>query len=54
MGLCSTDTVTIHTSMKAIGEVEGGADTVIDAFCESLDEGLFLVPTHTWSYVRRS
>lgn len=54
MGLCPTDTVTIHTSMKAIGEVEGGADTVIDAFCEYLDEGLFLVPTHTWSYVRRS
>ena len=32
MGIQPNDTVLIHTSMKAIGEVEGGADTVIDAF----------------------
>lgn len=51
MGLRSTDTVLIHTSMKAIGEVENGADGVIDAFCEYLSEGLFLVPTHTWGNV---
>ena len=54
LGLCQNDTVTVHTSMKAIGEVEGGADTVIDAFCETLCEGLFLVPTHTWANVGRS
>ena len=54
LGLCQNDTVTVHTSMKAIGEVEGGADTVIDAFCEYLCEGLFLVPTHTWANVGRS
>jgi aminoglycoside 3-N-acetyltransferase len=41
----------IHTSMKAVGEVEGGADTVIDAFRDYLSEGLFLVPTHTWATV---
>jgi len=51
LGLRPDDTVTIHTSMKAIGKVEGGADTVIDAFCEYLSEGLFLVPTHTWACV---
>jgi len=48
MGVLPTDTVMIHTSMKAIGEVEGGADTVIDAFIEALPEGLLLIPTHTW------
>ena len=26
-----TDTLLIHSSMKSIGEVEGGADTVLDA-----------------------
>ena len=52
MGILPTDTVLIHTSMRAIGQVEGGADTVIDAFCESLHEGLFLVPTHTWASVQ--
>ena len=53
MGIHPHDTVLIHTSMKAIGEVEGGADTVIDAFIECLPEGLFLVPTHTWAVVNK-
>ena len=30
-GLRDTDTLLIHSSMKAIGGVEGGADTVLDA-----------------------
>lgn len=51
MGIQSNDTVLIHTSMKAIGPVEGGADGVIDAFCDYLRDGLFLVPTHTWMSV---
>ena len=51
MGIVPSDTVLIHTSMRAIGSVEGGADTVIDAFREVLTEGLFLVPTHTWADV---
>ena len=51
MGVQPDDIVLIHTSMKASGEVEGGADTVIDAFIECLPDGLFLVPTHTWAVV---
>ena len=51
MGIKPTDAVLIHTSMKAIGQVEGGPDGVIDAFCEYLTEGLLLVPTHTWEEV---
>jgi len=52
MGVKRSDTVLMHTSMKAIGEVEGGAegflDIMIDYFAE---EGLLLVPTHTWARV---
>ena len=33
-------TVLVHSSMKAIGEVEGGADTVLDAFSEYMRDGL--------------
>ena len=51
MGIGPDDTVLIHTSLKAVGEVEGGAEGFIDAFCEYLQEGLFLVPTHTWNEV---
>ena len=34
VGLTGKETILIHSSMKAIGEVEGGADTVLDGiFC---------------------
>lgn len=51
LGLAPGDTVLIHTSFKAVGQVEGGPDGFLDAFCEYLSEGLFLVPTHTWDNV---
>lgn len=46
-----SDKVTIHCSLKAIGEIENGVDGLIDGFCEYLTEGLFIVPTHTWDSV---
>lgn len=49
IGIKPTDTLLVHSSMKAIGSVEGGADTVLDAFIEYLkDDGLLIFPTHTW------
>ena len=48
-GLKSTDTILIHSSMKAIGEVEGGADGVLDVWMEYFHQGLLLLPTHTWA-----
>lgn len=44
-------TLLIHSSMKSIGPVEGGADTVLDAFTEYTKDGLLVFPTHTWSYI---
>ncbi|MBE6883062.1 MAG: AAC(3) family N-acetyltransferase [Ruminococcaceae bacterium] len=54
LGITPTDNVLIHSSMKAIGETENGADGLIDAFCEYLTDGLFIVPTHTWNNVTRT
>ena len=54
LGIKSSDTVMIHTSMRAIGGVEGGCDGLIDAFREYLSDGLFLIPTHTWAKVNRA
>ncbi len=51
VGIKKTDTVLAHTSMRAIGAVEGGCDGLIDGFVSYLTEGLFLVPTHTWDNV---
>ena len=51
VGLTGKETILIHSSMKAIGEVEGGADIVLDAWMEYFAEGLLLLPTHTWANV---
>lgn len=49
MGLTGKETIMVHSSMKSIGEVEGRADTVVDAFMEFFKDGLFMTPTHTWA-----
>ena len=48
MGIRKTDALLVHSSMKSLGKVEGGADTLIDALQESVSEGLLLMPAHTW------
>ena len=48
-GIRKTGTLLIHSSMKTVGEVEGGGDTVLDVFIEYMKEGLLLFPTHSWS-----
>ncbi len=44
-------TVMIHASMRAIGEIEGGADTVLDAWMEYMKDGLLVFVTHTWEEI---
>lgn len=51
LGIDRKGTLLVHSSMKSIGEVEGGADTVLDALCEYMKDGLLVLPTHTWGEV---
>lgn len=51
LGIRSKGVLMIHSSMKAIGEVDGRADTVLDAMMEVMQDGLLLLPTHTWATV---
>ena len=46
--------VTVHTSLKAVGTIEGGGDTLLDALIEyfTADGGLLCIPTHTWDRIR--
>ena len=53
-GIKRGDKVTVHCSLRAIGGIENGADGLIDASCEYLSDGLFIVPTHTWDNVTRN
>jgi len=51
MNIDPSGTILVHSSFKSIGKVEGGADTVLDAFSEYMKEGLLVFPTHTWSTI---
>lgn len=50
MGAPQNSVVLMHTSLRAIGPVEGGAEALLDALIEyfTAEGGLFCVPTHTW------
>lgn len=56
MGAPRDSVVLMHTSLRSIGDVEGGAkgllDILIDYFCAK--GGLFCVPTHTWDNLGKS
>ncbi len=51
MGAPRSSVVLMHSSLRAVGEVEGGAEGLLDALIEffTRDGGLFCVPTHTWA-----
>lgn len=51
MNIDPKDTVMMHSSMKAVGEVEGGAHTVLDALSEYLSDGLLVLPQHTYKTI---
>lgn len=54
IGIKSRDKIIVHSSLKSIGWVDGGADTVIDALMEVIgDEGIIMMPTFTYSYESR-
>lgn len=55
LGLTRGDTVYVHTSMKQIGWIEGGAAALLEAFLEVLGpQGTLAVPTHTLSFPGRT
>ena len=46
LGISINDCVVVHSSLSSLGYVEGGIDTVIDAFLEVLgSEGTLVMPT---------
>jgi len=42
-------TLMVHISCKAVGEVEGRGDTILDALSEYISSGLLVLPAHTWN-----
>jgi len=54
MNIDQNGTIIVHSSMKSVGDVEGGADTVLDAFSNFMKDGLLVFPTHTWADVNKN
>jgi aminoglycoside 3-N-acetyltransferase len=51
-GLAAGDLVLVHSSLRKLGPVEGGAETVIDALLATVGPaGTVAVPTHTFEVV---
>ena len=51
LGLAAGDVVMVHSSLRSIGYVEGGADAVVDALLDVLgSSGTLVVPTFTPSH----
>ena len=54
IGLNPGDLVLVHSALRRLGPVVGGADTVIDALLAAVGPtGTVAVPTHTWKVVTR-
>jgi aminoglycoside 3-N-acetyltransferase len=52
VGLQRGDLLLVHSSLRKLGPVEGGADTVLDALLETLGPaGTLAMPTHTFAVV---
>lgn len=58
LGVSSTDLLTVHTSLKAIGPIDdsqkSGAEVVLDALRSAVSEGLLMIPAHTFRNIRET
>ena len=50
-GIRRDDKVTVHSSLRKVGEIDGGAEGLLNALIEYLHSGLLIIPTHTWDKV---
>ena len=51
MGLRSSDTVLIHSSMKSLGKIENGAEGFLQSLTAYFADGLVAFPTLSWDLV---
>jgi aminoglycoside 3-N-acetyltransferase len=51
LGIDPKKTLLVHSAYRSIGQVEGRADAVLDALEIYMQEGLLVLPTHTWATV---
>ncbi len=52
IGLNGNETLMIHSSFSSVKNIEGGAESFLEAFKEYFKNGLLLLPSHTWASIK--
>lgn len=56
MGVELTDVLTVHTSLRSVGEIDNaqksGAEVLIDALKNCVSDGILMIPAHTYANIR--
>lgn len=52
-GVDPLGTLWLHLSLKAVGDIDGGGETLVSALMEYMKDGLLVIPTHTWATVNK-
>ena len=53
LGISSSDTLLVHSSLKSLGHIDGGADSVIDTLLHVLCNGTLLMPALSYDFVTK-
>ncbi len=51
LGIDPKGSLKVHLSYKAIGDVFGQGETVLEALAHYMRDGLLVLPSHTWAHV---
>lgn len=54
LGVSPRRPLLVHSSMRSVGPVLGGAETVLNALLSVMEGGLLIFPTHTWSSIKHA
>ncbi|MBP1043974.1 AAC(3) family N-acetyltransferase [Vagococcus sp. BWB3-3] len=53
LGISPGDKLLVHSSYKAVGQFEGGPVGLVQALMSYFNEGLLILPTHTWGKINQ-
>lgn len=52
-GIKEDEILMIHSSLKSVGKLKDGAESLIEAFIANMPKGLLIFPTHTWASIQK-
>ena len=54
LGVTPGGVLLVHSSLRSLGSVQGGAATVLDALQAAVADGLLVLPTHSWETINEA